>query len=64
MRVASLVVRVLTAALMLCSTQCSLPFSAVFGKRGISIVSYNAQNLCDATDDGQEYPEFTISRGT
>lgn len=47
---------------LLCGFRCSLPWSA--GQDGaISIVSYNAHNIFDSTDDGGEYPEFTSAGG-
>ncbi len=30
----------------------------------ISVVSYNVQNLCDASDSGNEYPEFRVGSGS
>lgn len=50
------------AAVCLCGFRCSLPWEG----RNLSelmIVSYNAHNLFDDSDDGGEYPEFSINGG-
>lgn len=47
---------------LLCGFRCSLPWSSTKDET-LSIVSYNAHNFFDATEDGGEYPEFTRKKG-
>jgi len=62
MRARFFIVGFIFIILSLCSFQCSLPWSAADNQE-ISIVSYNAHNLFDDVDDGNEYPEFRIAAG-
>lgn len=48
--------------LSLCSFQCSLPWKTS-DTHEIYIVSYNAHNLFDDIDNGNEYPEFKLATG-
>ncbi|PKL06737.1 MAG: hypothetical protein CVV53_02750 [Spirochaetae bacterium HGW-Spirochaetae-9] len=52
----------LIAAVWLCGFRCSLPWEGRDSSE-LMIVSYNAHNLFDDSDDGGEYPEFSISAG-
>lgn len=45
-----------------CSFQCSLPWESQ-KPSSLTIVSYNAHNLFDDVDGGDEYPEFLLSSG-
>jgi endonuclease/exonuclease/phosphatase family metal-dependent hydrolase len=55
---------ILSIPLLFCSFRCSLPWQAGSDPDFISIVSYNVQNLCDASDSGLEYAEFKVGSGT
>ncbi len=50
------------AVSLLCGFRCSLPWTSEDADN-ISIVSYNAHNMFDSSDDGGEYPEFTAAGG-
>ncbi len=49
-------------AVWLCGFRCSLPWEGRDPSE-LVIVSYNAHNLFDDSDDGGEYPEFSLSAG-
>lgn len=61
MRARSLVVLAL-APLLLSGFRCSLPWQA-HDPSQILIASYNAHNVFDDIDDGDEYPEFSVASG-
>ncbi len=48
--------------LCLSASRCASPLSPPAG-RCISIVAYNVKSLFDATDDGCEFPEFSVANG-
>jgi endonuclease/exonuclease/phosphatase family metal-dependent hydrolase len=63
MRLSSAFFLAATCFLCLSSSRCS---SAAASSRGssMSIVAYNVKSLFDATDDGTEFSEFSVAKGT
>lgn len=53
---------VLMCICIIALNSCEIIYNSHLGK-DIRIVSYNCQNLCDARDTGNEYPEFRVSTG-
>ncbi len=53
---------ILVSLLCLSASHCSSSVSTSAGHR-VSIVAYNVKSLFDATDDGAEFPEFSVARG-
>ncbi len=62
MRLSSAAVLAVACLLCLSASRCSSPSSPAAG-RSVSIVAYNVKSLFDATDDGPEFPEFSVARG-
>lgn len=52
----------LLAVVFLCGFRCSLPWGAA-RPAAVTLVSYNAHNLFDDVEKGDEYPEFKPSSG-
>jgi len=52
----------IAAIAFLSGSTCSMPWENRESPE-LTIVSYNAHNLFDAVDDGNEYPEFSLSSG-
>jgi endonuclease/exonuclease/phosphatase family metal-dependent hydrolase len=54
----------LAAACLFClsASRCASPLSSS-SDRSLSIVAYNVKSLFDATDDGTEFPEFSVAKG-
>lgn len=48
--------------LCLSASRCSTSLSPSGGS-SVSIVAYNVESLFDATDDGPEFPEFSVAKG-
>jgi len=47
-----------------CALACSSPFGAASGRQALTLMSYNVLSLFDAVDDGTEYAEFSVARGS
>jgi len=48
--------------LCLSASHCASPLSGSSDRR-VSVVAYNVKSLFDATDDGPEFPEFSVAKG-
>jgi endonuclease/exonuclease/phosphatase family metal-dependent hydrolase len=62
MRLSSAVLVAFLCFLGLSASRCSSDLSSS-GGASLSIVAYNVKSLFDATDDGPEFPEFSVAKG-
>lgn len=64
MRTPPLFFRLLLALTPVLALSCCVPFAAPEGDGSLVVMSWNVLSLFDAVEDGNEYADFSISRGT